>query len=112
MGIIIGDTIVLSNGLSVSNTYGSFGDSPLTIEKSSTITLDDNNVEVVTYDGYKVFCKGSMWVDQACRINQKPKINGMNVEIKILESQLNNNLFALLYSEWNRSFTNVSDSTD
>lgn len=111
MGIIIGDTINLTNGLSASNTYGSFGDSILTVEKIEETTLDENQNENTTYS-YRISCKGSIWTSIEYRNQKKPKIHLESIDISVETSQLNSNLYGILYTNWKNKYTSVSDSTD
>ena len=111
MGIIIEDTITLDNGLTANNTYGSFGESELTLKKNEVITLDESNNETTTYE-YKVACKGIIWSSKQFRDNTRTRIHAENVSITLQSSQLNSNLYALLYNSWKTKYTTVSDSGD
>lgn len=117
MGIIIGDTITLDNGLSAQNTYGSFGDSVLTVEKIITPTEtgvneeDENNNETPTVD-FRVNCKGNIWTTKQYRDSSRGRIHAVNVTITVQSSDLNSNLYGLLYSNWKSQYTTVSDSSD
>ena len=111
MGIIIGDTITLINGLSAQNTYGSFGDSILTLEKIEEITVDENNVETPS-NIYTLSCKGSIWTTQDYRTASKPKIDSISIHLKLNSTQLNSNLYSLLYTQWKTLYTTVNDSTN
>jgi hypothetical protein len=110
MGIIIGDTITLDNGLTAQSTYGSFGDSILTLEKSRISTLDENNTEVITYE-YRLSCKGSIWSSKEYRDALKPKLHAENISIVVQPSQLNSNLYTILYTNWKSKYTTVTDSS-
>ena len=49
--IIIGDTITLNNGLTVANTYCSFGNSKISLRKSINNTYDSSgNIDCVSID--------------------------------------------------------------
>ena len=111
MGIIIEDTITLDNGLTANNTYGSFGESELTLKKNEVITLDESSNETTTYE-YQVTCKGIIWSSKQFRDNSRTRIHAENVSIKLQSSQLNSNLYALLYNSWKTKYTTVSDSSD
>ena len=111
MGIIIGDTINLDNGLSAQNTYGSFGESQLTVEKNQDMRNEENNNESITNE-YRVFCKGSIWASKEYRDNSRVRIHAENINIRISSSELNGNLYGLLYNKWKSKYTTVSDSTD
>ena len=73
MGIIIGDTITLINGLSAQNTYGSFGDSILTLEKIEEITVDENNVETPS-NIYTLSCKVLYGLHKIIELHQNPRL--------------------------------------
>lgn len=109
MGIIIGDTITLHNGLTANNTYGSFGEGQLLVEKNKVVTVDENNHETVKLD-YKVSCKGSLWINKQYRDNSRERLHAENISITIPSSELNRNLYGLLYTNWKSKYTTVSDS--
>lgn len=111
MGIIIGDTITLDNGLTANNTYGSFGESQLTLEKIEVVTSDESNNEIITYE-YNLMCKGIIWSSKQFRDNSRTRINAVNISMRLQSSQLNSNLYTLLYNSWKSQYTTVSDSTD
>lgn len=105
MGILIQDTISLDNGLSANNTYGSFGDSTLSVEK---ITLDP---EIDNHNrNFRVTCRGSIWTSKEYRDTLKPRIKTVSIRVDIEESQLGSNLYQILYTNWKSMYTNVSDS--
>jgi len=105
MGIIIGDTITLDNGLSANNTYGSFGDSELIVQKIETDpeSTDQN-------DSFRVSCRGSIWTTKEYRDSSKPKIHSVYVSVNIGEEHLNSNLYGILYTNWKNTYTNITDS--
>ena len=109
MGLIIGDTISLDNGLTAQNTYGSFGDSILKLEKSKVSSFNEENTEVIKYE-YILSCKGYIWSSKEYRDALKPQIKGENIRITIQPSQLDSNLYGILYSNWGSKYTVVSDS--
>ena len=111
MGIIIEDTITLDNGLTANNTYGSFGESELTLKKNEVITLDESNNETTTYE-YIVMCKGIIWSSKQYRDNSRTRLHAVNISITLNPSQLNSNLYTLLYNSWKTQYTTVSDSSD
>ena len=111
MGIIIGDTLTLDNGLTANNTYGSFGEGQLIVEKNRVVTVDENNDETATYD-YRVSCKGSIWANKQYRDDTRERIHAQNISVTISSSELDGNLYVLLYTNWKSKYTTVSDSTD
>ena len=117
MGIIIGDTITLDNGLSAQTTYGSFGESVLTVEKNiypveDTTTEGGETINQNTTSDFRVTCKGNIWTTKQYRDISSPRIHAVNVSITVQSSDLNSNLYALLYANWKSKYTTVSDSTD
>ena len=117
MGIIIGDTITLDNGLSAQNTYGSFGESVLTVEKNlypveNTTNEEGETIDQNTTSDFRVTCKGNIWTTKQYRDNSNPRIHAVNISINVQSSDLNSNLYGLLYSSWKSKYTTVSDSTD
>ena len=85
MGIIIGDTISLVNGLSAQNTYGSFGDSQLIIEKVPELIDDGNNITSSSTPSYLLSCKGAIWTSQDYRNSLKTKIDAVNISMVITD---------------------------
>jgi len=95
MGITIGDTITLKSSLTNTNSYGSFGDSDIFIEKNGS--------------NYIIRGQGKIWASKTARDDNKLCIDAVNIQISIPESSLSNNLYSLLYTEWKTSYTTVSN---
>ena len=68
MGFIIGDTITLSNGLTVQNSYASFGLTEVSVRK------DESNNSQYTLEGHY-----QVWVDKTNRTNDKTIIDAGNI---------------------------------
>ena len=98
MGIIIGDTITLSNGLTVQNAYASFGNTEVQVRKD-----ENNNSQYILESHYHI------WVDKNNRTNNKSIIDAGNVRKTITASDLNSNLYTILYTEMKSNFTTTTD---
>jgi len=98
MGIIINDTITLNNGLTASTIYCSFGEGEIRIEKNR-----DNASE------YDISGHYTIWVSKDFRINDKPSLDAGNISLKITSSDLNSNIYTLLYNELKTKYTSATD---
>lgn len=126
MGILIGDTITLRNGLTCENTYGCIASDTVSIRKEvSTFTtmvdaeeegldesIDPNptTTEVTTEVRYILRGKGVIWANKQMRDGFSPKLKYDNLEISYDDTSfLSNNVFNLLYTKWKEDFTSVTD---
>jgi len=98
MGIIINDTITLNNGLTASTIYCSFGEGEIRIEKNR-----DNTSE------YDISGHYTIWVSKDFRTNDKPCLDAGNISLKVTSSDLNSNIYTLLYNELKTKYTSTTD---
>lgn len=124
MGILIGDTLTLRNGLTCENTYGCIASDTVSIKKE-VITLTtiagaaeggdettEQNTETTTTTTirYILSGKGVIWATKEMRNNYSPKLKYDNLEISYDDTSfLSNNVFTLLYTKWKENFTSVTD---
>lgn len=124
MGILIGDTLTLRNGLTCENTYGCIASDTVSIKKEvSTLTTiagaaeggdetTEQNTETTTTTTirYILSGKGVIWATKEMRNNYSPKLKYDNLEISYDDTSfLSNNVFTLLYTKWKENFTSVTD---
>lgn len=118
MGIIIGDTIQLNNGLTVQNSYGSIGGDTVSVNKRRHPIYESEGegvgAEVETIKGYtetyQLSGRGVIWVNKEKRTNNSANIKYENINIDYNDSTfLSSNLYTLLYSKWKDNFTTVTD---
>lgn len=107
MGIMIGDRIQLPNGLGAENTYGSFGPSEIHIEKVENDENDNDNDNGLKQ--YRIYGRAMIWSSEQYRIEGRPPIDMVSIQVVLPESSLNNNIYYLLYSEWKSKYTNTTD---
>jgi hypothetical protein len=98
MGIIIEDTITLSNGLSASNVYCSFYGSEISLEK------DRNNSS-----NYSLRGSACIWFNQLYRNESKPILDRVNVNVTITKSQLDTNVYTHLYTALKLKYTTTTN---
>ena len=125
MGILIGDTLTLRNGLTCENTYGCIASDTVSIRKeisTSTTTVEVEN-QTTTGTGettttettettirYILSGKGVIWATKEMRNNYSPKLKYDNLELSYDDTSfLSNNVFTLLYTKWKENFTSVTD---
>jgi hypothetical protein len=102
MGVIIDETITLSNGLTATNPYASLGENDIRVEKrvDEDMNIDpETHVETVKTTT-KYFLSGSfnMWVSQALRASGSRDIGGFDVTIES-DTPLTGNVYDLLYNK-------------
>ena len=98
MGILIGDTITFSNGLTSTNCYCSFYNNSISIEKNE-----------YTSDIYNIRGTASIWVNKTFRDENKPILDIINVSVSITSSQLDTNIYTHLYTSLKSKYTSVTD---
>lgn len=121
MGILIGDTLTLRNGLICENTYGCIASDTVSIKKEvSTLTIAEaaegdettgpNTETTTTTIRYILSGKGVIWATKEMRNNYSPKLKYDNLEISYDDTSfLSNNVFTLLYTKWKENFTSATD---
>jgi hypothetical protein len=115
MGIIIGDTIELQNGLSVTNSYGSVGYETVTVTKQRNDSMEINEetgeetIKTTTYN-YILRGRGVIWATKELRNGHKPKLKHENIAITYDDDTfLSQNVYTLLYNKWKTNYTTVTD---
>lgn len=100
MGVIIDETITLSNGLTATNPYASLGENGIRVEKHVDRNLDpETGVETVkTTTKYILRGSFNMWVSQALRASGSRDIGGFGVKIES-DTPLTGNVYNLLYNK-------------
>jgi hypothetical protein len=102
MGVILNETITLSNGLTVTNPYASVGENHIRVEKqvNEERNLDyETDVETVTTTTkYILEGRFTMWVSQVLRASGSRDIGGFGVTIES-ETPLTGNVYDLLYNK-------------
>jgi len=124
MGIIIGDTIQLNNGLTVQNSYGCIGNVSVVLNKVRTPIYSERVDEVTDENGtitetpeitgytetYQLSGRGVIWVNKEKRTNNSANLKYENIIINYNDTTfLSSNLYTLLYSKWKENFTTVTD---
>lgn len=120
MGILIGDTLTLRNGLTCENTYGCIASDTVSIRKEViTVTTTSEAAEggdettepnTTTTIRYRLSGKGVIWATKEMRNNYSPKLKYDNLEIYYDDTSfLSNNVFTLLYTKWKENFTSATD---
>jgi hypothetical protein len=109
MGIIIGDTLTLHNGLTVSNTYGSLHNSSIQIEKSNR--HHDLSEEEESSDKITINAHGSIWVNKTYREKlSSPTVSSHRIIIQTTIGELKStDIYTILYDEWKKTYEMVSD---
>ena len=108
MGIIIGDTITLNNGLTVTNTYCSFGNSKISLRKNINNTYDSSG-NIVSNINYTLYCNYCIWINKTYRLNNNVILESYNINKDITSSDLNTNLYSILYTEIKSKYTSTTD---
>lgn len=115
MGITINDTIVLDNGLSTNTSYGSFFKSNLTIEKemqeSEPSETDGSDITYSNTGNVILTAIGNIWSSKQYRDLNKSIIKIDTIQTVVpLSVLITSNVYELLYIEWKKSFSSVSDA--
>ena len=103
MGILINDTITLSNGLQANNTYGSLYATDIHITREG---FEDNQTEHIL----NIIARCSIWISRAYREQNRPALKSNIINITVpLDTFLSSNLFTLLYDAWKTQFSSTTD---
>jgi len=110
MGIIIGDTLTLHNGLTVSNAYGSLHNSSIQIEKSNR-HHPELSEEEESSDKITIEANGSIWVNKTYREKSySPTVTSHIIIIQTTIGELkSSDIYTILYDEWKKTYETVSD---
>jgi hypothetical protein len=102
MGVILNETITLSNGLTITNPYASVGENDIRVEKrvdKRSSRDPETDVETVpTTTKYILEGRFTMWVSQALRASGSRGIGGFGVSVES-ETPLTGNVYDLLYNK-------------
>jgi len=113
MGIIIGDTIELANGLNATNTYGTIGTETISVtkERIEDARSDENGGDNISYRfRFSLRGRGVIWSSKDFRNQYRPKLKHENIQIYYDDDTfLTENLYTLLYNQWKTNFTTVTD---
>ena len=112
MGIIIGDTIELANGLNATNTYGTIGTETISVTKERIEERsDENGGNNISYRfRFSLRGRGVIWSSKDFRNQYRPKLKHENIQIYYDDDTfLTENLYTLLYNQWKTNFTTVTD---
>jgi hypothetical protein len=96
MGILIGDSITFTNGLSASNCYCSFYNNTINIEKNES-------------SNYNISGSACIWVSKNFRDQNSPILDRVNIGVTITSSQLDTNVYTHLYNSLKSMYTNATD---
>jgi hypothetical protein len=113
MGIIIGDTIELANGLNATNTYGTIGTETVSVtkERLEEVRSDENDSDNISYTfRFSLRGRGVIWASKDFRNQYRPKLKHENITIYFdNDTFLTQNLYTLLYNQWKTNYTTVTD---
>ena len=90
MGVIINETITLSNGLTVTNPYASVGGNDIRVDKKVELNPTETK--------YHVGCIFTMWVTPELRVSGSVNIGSIQVEVEF-DTPPTGNLYELLYNK-------------
>jgi hypothetical protein len=125
MGIIIGDTIELNNGLSVQNAYGCIGTNSIVINKikdpvyeevttTEGVSEGEDPIFTSTITGYTdrftLEGKARIWINKEKREESNNFLLSKNIIINYTDSSfLESNVYTLLYNKWKEDYTTTTD---
>lgn len=121
MGIIIGDTIELDNGLSVQNAYGCVAANSIIINKikepvyEELVTQEgEDSILTDTITGYTesftLQGKARVWVNKEKREEYSNSLFSKDIFIEYEDSSfLDSNIYTLIYNKWKEDYTTTTD---
>jgi len=102
MGVIINETITLSNGLTVTNPYASVADNDIRVHKrvqeNSSHNAETGGETVTTTTKYILQGRFTMWVTPELRVSGSVNIGSIQVEVES-KTPPTGNLYELLYNK-------------
>ena len=113
MGLTIGDTITLTNGLSVTNAYGSLHTTTIKIDKTRAIEINEipGETSAINSDQITITCRGNIWASKALRDSSAPVVDSIRFSCNTTTSELStSNLYTIIYNQWKTKYTTVSDA--
>lgn len=116
MGITINDTITLDNGLSTTTGYGSFYKSNIHIVKETVdgpASPDEAHIptELQETGNIIITANGHIWASKQTRDEYKSIIKVDNIQAVVsLSDFISTSIYELLYNEWKKQYSNVTDS--
>jgi hypothetical protein len=96
MGLIVNDNVALTNGVTKTLLYLSFG---------------NNRLSCMKYPGnsnYQVDCVVSVWYNKATRDAGGPEIDRFNLSMSMTPVQLDSSIYANLYTELATRYTSTT----
>ena len=111
MGIINNDVYVCSNGVQKTGTYISFATETIyVVQNYGGMAMPmPGQGSVSTSSGYNVRANYRIFWDQECREAGKSFIDLKSVSTTLTSSQLDSNIYAVLYEELKKIYPNTSD---
>lgn len=103
MGIIINDTLTLSNGTTATNTYASFKDSEIIIQKHYTNGNDITNYTFYLKSLYTIY------INKEFRLENKQFLELKSIHFEITSSDLQIDPYVLLYNKLKTLYINTTD---
>lgn len=106
MGIIINDTLTLTNGTTATNTYASFKDSEIKIQKYYTNQINQNDIT-----NYKFYLKSlyTIYINKEYRLENKQFLERKSIFFEITSSDLQIDPYVLLYNKLKTLYINTTD---
>ena len=102
MGVIINETITLSNGLTVTNPYASVADNDIRVHKrvqeNSSHNAETGGETVTTTTKYILQGRFTMWVTPELRVSGSVNIGSIQVEVES-DTPATGNIYELLYNK-------------
>lgn len=103
MGIIINDTLTLSNGTTATNTYASFKDSEIKIQK---YYINGNDITNYKFNLKSLY---TIYINKEYRLENKPFLELKSINFEITSSDLQIDPYVLLYNHLKTLYTNTTD---
>jgi len=110
MGILIGDTITLQTGLTLSNTVLSIKGEITNIQKQTRYDFNGTAIPNSTY--YRVFYITYLWANEAAYSSspQLPVLQTSNsLYIDLSPSEITGDIYSLIYDAIKANYQNTSD---
>ena len=100
MGVILNETITLSNGLTVTNPYASLATNDIRMEKRVEEVRDfvGETEKVSTTTKYTLECHFTMWLNKEMRDSNMRNIGGIHVSIEST-TPFTGNVYDTLYNK-------------
>lgn len=106
MGFINNDNYVCASGVQKVGTYISFAMEMINIKQMIAIS-GDSFTPIVS--GYSITSTYRVYWDKVCRESGKSPIDKQCISMEITPSELNENIYTVLYNELKKTYTNYTD---